>query len=471
MEKTIWGAVLDRDTLAAGLTLPPAKLQRINLTSILIPPRGALVGYWDGRLDEILPHLLVVRDEDLSDTFAWLNSFLGGVSPITQWCRVLPHSALNAIANRSPRIGLGRRLGAWVGAIIAECNAQAGNQISLRELAGSAAMSSATYAAARATAIWGNSISLKELAQRHDTLTAYFRESGRGISAQQLLPLWDCLAQTEGPLTREQRSYLPLIELLNSSPDLSPSGEMSAQLEKIANLASGLFDLPILEECARGPQRERVRAFDALAIELSEGPKSIAIDGVVGFAASLIDPGSVVMPELLRKYTLRFPLCSIWLGAFAGAWAPSRVLADNQGLGRLLIKPLLSETDLESRPSCDVAYDELVRWIGPSTNRLALRGMHLRALTVEVSLGVNCPFSLGRSEPVKEAPRDQVSDKDRNASSTSRTIGHIAESLDNLTRRVAELEKRANAAQRELEFPENNSDTSKKMPARGRWKK
>ena len=84
-----------------------------------IPRGGAVVGQFGLRPSGILPEFVVVRDEDLQDTYAWVSAYFNGLTPITQWCRVWRQSEFGRLDFVS-EIGLGSRLGAWIGAIVGE---------------------------------------------------------------------------------------------------------------------------------------------------------------------------------------------------------------------------------------------------------------------------------------------------------------------------------------------------------------
>jgi hypothetical protein len=464
MLRNFHGVVLGRDGLTTGIT----QLNRLNLTAFEgrelartdLPSRGAIIGRWSPEASDPFPELMIVRDEDYSDTLAWLASYFNNFAPITQWCRILTQPQALQMWKRTREVALGRYQTAWIGAILAECSAQSPSGVNLRELHGTAALSSATFAAARAVAVWGDEANLHELARRHDELAPRLREGTRPLTAASLLPVWEAISgnsASAGTSATHRRAIEPLVKLVRRAIDFSQleSGEIPVS---VVESAGDTFDLPELINCAKGPQADRVRALDRLAERLVVGPRSPAIDGLLGFAASLVDPGAAVLPDLLRKYLARLPTASIWLGAFAGAWSPLRVLSEQQGLGRLISKVLLAETDFTSRPSCDAAYDEIDRWLGPAgTNqRVIIRGMSSRSLSIEIDLGVTCSFAFGRPESVqaREQTRSDAAEEFRNRSipSSQRVLFDLRDAVRVLTRRVEQLEQ-TNSGLREPNQP------------------
>jgi len=163
----------------------------------------------------------------------------------------------------------------------------------------------------------------------------------------------------------------------------------AAEILDAAKFVAYHFDLPEIERCVVGPQGQRVEALDRLAERASAGPRGGNADALIGFGASLIDPGAAVLPELLRRHHSTFPFAAIWAGAFAGIWSPVRVLSDHAGLGRLLAKQLAARHDLFEKPSADIAVEEFQRWTGGNLgSAFAIRGALPRNLTVELFPGV-----------------------------------------------------------------------------------
>lgn len=465
MPATFQGAVLSRDDLASGLTnvnrWPLTTYTWASLSEAHIPPRGCLLGAWGADVGSPLPELLLVRDEDHADVVAWLGSYFAGLAPITQWCRILTVSQVERIASMRRVISLGRRLGAWTGATLAECSAQAGGAVNLKELPGSAATSTATYAAGRATAIWGEAVAYAELAHRHNELSQSLGLGARPVPADQLLPIWQVLAGgMEFTASADRRALEPIALLLNRAFSVEGHVDTAEFVQHMATEATDHYELPDLADCARGPQNERVRALDRLAERLLDGPRSPAIAALLGLGASFVDPGASVLPELLRRHSQKLPMAPIWLGLFAGAWAPLRVFTDHQGLGRLVSKSLLSPTDIETRPACDIAYEELSRWLAPgkSSQRIDVRGMSARTISVEILPGVTCAFAHSRPESAAPATTQQRVEPPRfnydNRNRAPRSAVDVEGLLQSIVQRLERLEQRSDTVQQSLDLPE-----------------
>lgn len=400
-------SVLDREGLASSIgNIGSQKLQQSearDLSELEIPKRGGVVGHFGVEPSGPLPEFIIVRDEDLNDTYAWVSSYFNGLTPVSQWCRVWRQSEFGRL-DLVTQPHLKARLGSWIGAILGECLVQANYRISLKEIPGSAALATATFAAARGAAVWGDLLEVEDLAKRYDDLHQRYRGHMRTLAGRDLQPLWFVLSDAQRPIKDAslQRAMSHITSLLDEA-----GFRGLEELKDVARRAGQDFKLRELEECAQGSQSQRVEALDRLASRLLEGPVSPVNDALLGFGASLVDPGVAALPELLRRYSA-MPMAPLWLGAFAGAWSPTKVLNDNQGLGRLVMKALQASPDLYERPSADIAYDELSRWLGPSgSKRPTVRSMSARTLNIEIIPGVVAPFSLTGEAQIEPPPRNR----------------------------------------------------------------
>ena len=420
-----------------------------TLVGMPLQAREVIVGRWGSGTDDPFPDFMIVRDEDVNDTYAWLSSYLSGLAPITQWCRIWSASQLPDLLNVRQTPTLDGRLGPWVGAIVAECVAQARMPLNLKSLSGTLALSSASFGAARAQAVWGRFAHFGELARRHDELSERLRARTRPVPAARLANLWNVLVGEAwmGRQPAEARTLGVIREVFatTASEDLPAIERAGQAVQRVTDA----FDLPDLAACVAGTQRERVEALDRLGERLRVGPKSPTIDAILGFGASLVEPGAAVMPDLLRRFETAMPTAQIWAGAFAGLWAPVRVMSDHGGLGRLVAKALLRDNDLFARPEADISFDEVVRWLptGRGDRMPVMRGMNARVVEVELLPGVTSPFQL-RPDPVQAAPAADPTRQralDLQAAEVSRpsaavSVGDLVAMVDVLAQRITALE-------------------------------
>lgn len=418
--------VVARDELPGALSGADrnARLQQISLEQlqqIHVPPRGFALAYFGHSKGDPLPDALIVNDREYEDALGWLSAYLVNLAPLTQWCRVWRQSDLIRISEANEIPTLMGALGPWVGSILSELALQGSGSASVKDASGNAAMNTAGFCAAREIAVWGLLHNPLELAKRYDSLSIRLRERPRPITARQLLPIWAVLSPSN--ISAELHSIASSLEPFRSLFQAYLTGYPLDQDEIVeaARLISASFDLLEIAECSSGPQSRRVIYLDKVAnkVRTFKLPTSTS-EAIIGFCASLIDPGAVVMPELLRQYIGEFPASTVWAGTFAGLWSPIRALSEFNGLGRLISKSLLKQADLLEKPSADIAFEELDRWLaGADRGRVSVRGMVLRSLAIEIVPGVVCPFPSGRiAEPAID---------ERNA---SRTAGARQRSLD-----------------------------------------
>jgi len=364
-----------------------------SLSNATLGPQEILVGFWGGSPTP-LPDFMIVRDDAFEDWLAWLSAFLPTFSPMSQWCRLWKLQEFSRLLVIPDEVGLDGRLGAWVGAILAEFSAENGNP-NLKEISAAAVLTSSSYSAARATSVWQSFNAYDDILARHNAMFG----KRQGALAESLFPIWYVLAGERwhaAPVTdvRPLAVFRQLMDDVAGIDTLTPD-----DVARIASTVSGYFDVQEIAQCAVGPQSQRLEALDRLASILASGPKSASISAIIGFGASLVDPGAAVLPDLLGRYSARFPVSVIWSGAFAGMFYPARVLSDHAGLGRIVAKQLASPHDLFTKPSSDVSYEEFRRWTGGQfSNRASLRGFMARSLFVEIWPGVTVPFSGSRQE-------------------------------------------------------------------------
>jgi hypothetical protein len=453
--------IVHRDELSAAL-MPLSGYHQFRsidaweLRSTNIPSKGAIVGYWDKPGSDPFPDFMLVNDRDYNDTLAWLSAYMNALAPVTQWCRIWPQSRFSKTLDLNDLQAGAKRLGCWVGSILAECSFQSQSSVNLNELSGTAAMTSASFAAARALFVLADNADLMEIAERHDDLSARLRVTGRPLNAKNLMPLWYALSGRDwlGKPPANFRTLDPFVELFSLADNGVP---IAAEfIEDVAQKMAFQFNLQAVADCVKGPQNLRVVALDEVAEQLLNGPRSPAVEALLGFSASLVDIGAPVLPELLRRYSSKFPAAAVWQGAFAGLWSPIRVLSDFKGLGRYIAKNIKESSDLFSKPRCDIAFEELDRWIGNSMpQQIPVRGAAARTLNVELVPGVTCPIPLSRA-PVRPEVRSKQESLNFNEASKKRIPVEtgssdslnlqLAKSLDALSARIDELENLAKIA-------------------------
>lgn len=408
MSKIAFTITINREDLPEVITVGDHRLLNPVATSELahshIGPKQLIVGYWGEPEGDPFPDFLAVRDDEYADAQAWMSAYMVAFAPISQWCRVWRASELAHLNRIGDTPTLGRRMGAWVGAIIAEYGSQ--GTPNLKEVSGAAALTTPTYSAARALAVWGDFDRFDDLLKRHEATMTRHRDVGRPLTTEHLLPLWYVLAgarwQTKPSV--DSRALDPIKQIIDYLDHETEIGQ-----DQIADLAKRLgsqLGLPEIHRCAVGPQGSRVEALDLLGGRLMSGPRSAATNAIMGFSASLIDPGTPVLPELLRRYSQVLPAAALWAGAFAGMWFPVRVLSEHAGFGRLIAKELLAQSDLFTKPAADISFDELSRWTGRGfEGRFPFRGLMLRSIFVEIFPGVTIPIPSSRSDALRqEAP-------------------------------------------------------------------
>ncbi|GAO56848.1 hypothetical protein [Novosphingobium sp. MD-1] len=421
------------------------------------------VGFFGADVFDPNPDFIVCNPDSYSDFVAWLAAFLPGHSPISQWCRVWRSNDFAMLTNAKAKPFLAHSLAAWTGAIMAELSAERGGG-SLADVTGLSAMRTGTFCAARATALWSIFDQYDELAKRLTTISGSDQQFWK--SYDEISALWYVLCGDTWltKLPNRASGFDELRMLFRSSNGMETIEPDSIQ--GAARHFGNHFRTPDLVHCSIGPQSRRVDALDKVASQLAAASIKAHSNVILGFAASLIDPGAAVMPALLKQYSQEFPVAQIWAGAFAGIWSPARVLGEQGGLGRIVAKEILAPTDLFSKPTADIAFAEFERWRGNSSSRdIGLRGASPRITVVELLPGISIPLSISRVEPTRDnrasasGGRQQTfdleGDKNRLPSAEEKTATPI--SLEGLARRLRDLEQKVESISAKTARPTTGS--------------
>ena len=151
-------SLIDREGVLDALRgVFPKNLKQVSFPTSPLPKlnrnREVIVGYWNKPTNAApLPNFIVVRDSDEQEFLAWVSTYCGSITPITQWCRVFSESTVRRITNAVYPSSLGSLSAVWAGAIIGECIAQSRAPVSVNELSMNAAVASYTFPVARCRA-------------------------------------------------------------------------------------------------------------------------------------------------------------------------------------------------------------------------------------------------------------------------------------------------------------------------------
>ena len=360
------------------------------------------IGYVENHSD-LLPSFLVIPGSDRREFFAWVNTYCPFATPLSQWCRVISEKELARVQLLEISPKYGGLAPAWAGAVIGEALLNVGIGGGLSQLSVTALQSCASFVAARAFGLWGSggnlSVSMKQYDAARNILGIASRNSNR-LEYENIWAVLELLSNKK--MTQYQKSIVHLhIELIiKSCEDIGKTGFVSRPI--ISEITRKLGWTEKFIEFEENGAEQRIVLFDkaveCLFRSISEIRQDSRVLGefmVAYFAARIGGSASAHMP-LLEKLIDHHPMVMLWYGVVSALYRSEIWGTEFGGLGRLALKELAFPLRFDDPPRCDIAFDELVALVEPSTRArsLGFRGATHKALNVEVALGVNTMIRL-----------------------------------------------------------------------------
>jgi hypothetical protein len=144
-----------------------------------------------------------------------------------------------------------------------------------------------------------------------------------------------------------------------------------------------------LEQVSAGPVEHRVTEFERVvaAVEGSSVARGMG-QLVVGLSASRLKPGSLEHLNVLMPVWQRMPEAALWYGACAGLVAGSTVASFGGGIGRRILRDILTPGELLGPPRSDIDLTELQVLMGGDNPLAAFHVSVPGVVSVELLPGV-----------------------------------------------------------------------------------
>ena len=360
------------------------------------------IGYVDNH-SNLLPDFLVIPGSDRREFFAWVNTYCPFATPLSQWCRVISEEELARVQLLEIAPRYGGLAPAWAGAVVGEALLNVGIGGDLSQLSVTALQSCASFVAARAFGLWGSgknlSISMEQYDAARNILGIGNRNSNR-LEYENLWTILEALSNKEMAQYSKSIAHLHIELIIQSCEDIRKTGFVSRPI--ISEMVRKLDWPAKFVEFEQNGAEQRIVLFDN-AVEclsrsvskIQQEPKMLGEFMVAYFAARIGGSASAHMP-LLEKMVGSHPMVVLWYGVISALYRSEIWGIEFGGLGRLALKELAFPLRFDDPPRCDIAFDELVALVEPSTRSrsLGFRGATHKALNVEVALGVNTMIRL-----------------------------------------------------------------------------
>lgn len=380
------------------------------------------VGYANER-NSVLPSILIVRERELREIFAWVNTYCPFVTPLSQWCRVVTEHDLKRIGAGGEQFPqYGKAITAWAGAAIGEAMLRVGVPPKAQHVSLAALQSCSTFVAARAFGLWGS--------EGRRQASAFHKEARQLLGSSAVQPdlghyetVWNVLEAlaSDRPNPRRKTSLVQASEIVvECCRDIQKSGFV-----EIGNLAKTLAalgwsrDFEKYEQCTA---EERLDIYDQAIARLTE-PNTVPqtktemmAQFIVAYFASKISGSVSGHISLIERLLTNQPMVILWYGVVSSLHQPEIWGSEFSGLARLATRELGYPVRLVEAPRCDVSLEELRTLADPAGTHstLGFRGASPKALSVELSVGVTGVIRLidGNEEAEKRASM-QVNEETR----------------------------------------------------------
>lgn len=368
------------------------------------------VGLLYGNDEAEYPAAIVVKPEEMSDFFAWLETYAPQFSPITQNQRIISPKLVDLyIRGRTSRRDerLIRALsGVVVGEVIAQTSSVAMKSLETATL--SHALATFSLCFARAQLLHGHGADCR--AEVRDGLGLISRIgliSERLVSVGDVVFFWNLAFRS----IAGDRRHSEWSDVLGQAvEEISESGLTSSTVVKLARYYEPARELMALQTYSA---EDRVKSFDRLIGNIGIATETQALsveDFCLAYAAVEIGGGSTRHAGLLQEHGERRPLVWLWFGLLASLGNGDKWHPAFARLGNLVQKELRYSFDPWDSPRADIALDELLSLrssSGKTWSMSSLPRAQVRSLSVELAPGVPFQLSLSAAER-KEAPLPHI---------------------------------------------------------------
>lgn len=323
----------------------PAQLPRLEALSV------AAVWAEDPADRDDLPEYLLTAEGQERDWLAWLVNFAPRLRPFTAFCRVLSVSGFSRVLDGFQRPDLGSFGNACIGLILGEALSSEEVLSRPREpLAASGCASVLSFALCRELAVGRHRmVDGDELLRRWVRVRELTRQRDRTLDPHDVIGVAEVLRILlhHGPVASVSLPVLRACQELHERGEvLSEAGLFGSAFEKAA-------------DAMRGTREERVDAFEQMVSEIATGERALEADFAIGYLASRINPGTLTHAGLVATVLKRHPAAMLWYGTCAGLVEDTAVTSELGGVGRRVLRELMTPEEALGRPRCDVSASEL----------------------------------------------------------------------------------------------------------------
>ncbi|WDI93183.1 hypothetical protein [Xanthomonas campestris] len=352
--------------------------------------------------------LILVRDDQLQRFYAWVSTYLPGISPLSQLIRVITVSEFKDVLSR--KVGSENRFRqAWVGVVLGECMARTKDMRSFSGMSLAAAQSAVSLPIAKMYALGVSIVEYKRALSRLNFLPYRSSNSLGALNSDQLMPVWSALsgcdfyrefASGTGASSKAQ-------DLLSSACiELSMDGRVSDDLLlAMAKIFEPARELMYFDSA---PAENRVSLFDqivekrTLNADVATGLGQIQAF-IIGYAASRIAVGGLRHVVLLDGLGLLEGIAKVWFCLCCFITGRASMADSMVNLARLIDRELRHDFSAFHVPRHDIGWEEFSSMTvseNQAKQLTLLPKASPRSASIEIVPGAAIVVSVGSKEQV-----------------------------------------------------------------------
>lgn len=347
------------------------------------------------------PLAMVIPKEDQRRQYGRFSSLRTNYSPLSSWCHVIEPRIFEALSEPRIEPSLNGLDASWSGLAIAEAILLAGRPADALKLAG--CLATATFAVARASALWPQ-YGTEEILSRYEDCNKLVRGSSvPNRLLQRLEPIWYALLEAAQNVAAPRRGVTRILNTLKAARDDGVSDDAHV----IMNSLDTPSDFGFLFQLDSMSPEERVSLFDHLIREIaaSEGEQKEVFAFLAGYVTT-VAAGGLPSLSLAEQISSEWPEVLAWAYVVGGLGEQVTWSSTFHGLGRLVWRELSRPFHLDDAPSCDFSLDEALCLIDRQLNDplVHLKVKQQRLVSVSILPGVNVNVPLGENQETRAAP-------------------------------------------------------------------
>jgi hypothetical protein len=304
----------------------------------------------------VLPEVVIVPTLGTHDFLAWTSTYLADYNPITAQLRVLDVAHTDRYFAPHPLLSTGRLQLIFAAIILAETLAYFEGERDPGSIRGVVFGSTYSFSRARDTKLWGQPTGDDDLFNNWRLARSTLRNPRLSVDPEDLRLPWRIVSQiATGKRQSGQKSDEDL--LANASEQLFHKGQIDSDLLNQICVRAGLPSTG--DPSGKGLREDKVTALESMAKRKPNHDRTRDLyTFLCGYLANEISPGSFEHWAVVHRMFQDSRSVMLWYGLCAGLTPGSNVRDVFKGVGRRILRDVLSEGSVLDRPTADLALSE-----------------------------------------------------------------------------------------------------------------